>query len=235
MSTVTVAERVDSILERIQRAATSAGRDSGEITLVAVSKKQPVALMNEVGQLILKSGRTVVFGENYLQEFLTKREQLTVPYESHLIGPMQSNKVAKAVASFSLIESIQSERILHLVEKECLKQQKSLSVFLQINISADPAKAGISVAEGERILNDVIPSLKAVSIKGLMTITEFFEEPEMARADFAKLREFSGKMEREIGGNTLALSMGMSADFDIAIQEGATHVRVGSALFGERV
>ena len=222
------------VLGRIDIAARSAGRSALDVTLVAVSKKKPAIEMNELGALLLKSGRPIIFGESYLQEFAAKKAELNVPYKAHFIAPLQSNKISKAISLFSLIESIHSEKVLRLVDSECLKQDIRLPVFLQINISQDPLKAGFSSSECERIFLQRIPTLQAVTVSGLMTITEFYEKPEMARADFAKLRVLGQRLGVS-NGRVLALSMGMSADFDIAIQEGATHIRVGSALFGDRI
>jgi PLP dependent protein len=228
-----LAERLQLVLDRIASAARSVGRSELDVTLVAVSKKQRPVDMNELGTLILNSGRTVVFGESYLQEFSAKKEELRVPHQVHYIAPLQSNKIPKVVGLFTLIESIHSEKVLRLVEAESLKQNIQLPVFIQVNVSEDPRKSGVSLSDCERIFAEIVPNLQAVSVRGLMTITEYYEVPNMARADFAKLRELGQKLQLSLG-RPLALSMGMSADFDIAIQEGATHVRVGSALFGDR-
>jgi pyridoxal phosphate enzyme (YggS family) len=229
-----MSERLQTVLDRIDSAARSAGRSAHDVTLVAVSKKKSAAEMNQLGERLYKSGRPIIFGESYLQEFAAKKDELHVPYKAHFIAPLQSNKISKAVNLFSLIESVHSEKVLRLVDSECLKQKIMLPVFLQVNISEDPHKAGVTVSDCNRIFSELVPSLKAVRVAGLMTITEYYGVPDMARKDFAKLRILGEKLA-ESARMPLALSMGMSADFDIAIQEGATHVRVGSALFGERV
>ena len=146
-----LAERLQLVLDRIDIAARSAGRSALDVTLVAVSKKKSAIEMNELGALLLKSGRPIIFGESYLQEFAAKKAELSVPYKAHYIAPLQSNKISKAVSLFSLIESIHSEKVLRLVDEACFKLNIKLPVFLQVNISNDPHKAGVTVSDCERM------------------------------------------------------------------------------------
>lgn len=228
-----LAQRLDGVRKEIAAAAIRSQRAAIDITLVCVSKTFPVEIMNEAAESLVSRGLPVIFGENYLQEYEGKKPLIKVPHIAHCIGHLQSNKVAKAVALFDVIESVHSEKVLALIEKEALKIGKVMPLFIQVNISADPQKSGFATADLERIFSEVLPDCRAVEVLGLMAITELYDNREDARKDFRALKKIGEVLSRQCG-KTLALSMGMSADYDIAIEEGATHVRVGSALFGSR-
>jgi len=227
--------RIDTVLSAIDTAARSTGRAGTDIVLVAVSKNHPVELMNQASVLMQARGRPVVFGENYLQEFSAKQPLIQGSCQVHMIGPLQSNKVARAVELFDLIESVHSEKVLRLIDAEAAKRGKVMPVYLQINVSADPAKSGFATEEVARICHQVLPQCRSIRCEGLMTITGLYEEAEQARPDFVRLRELARGFPVTVSdGKPLALSMGMSSDFAVAIAEGATHVRIGSAIFGDR-
>ena len=212
------------IQERIAAALLRSGRAT-QVQLVAVSKLQPASLVQE----FLNLGGSIVLGENYVQEFKKKRVELKGDFKAHLIGPLQRNKAKLAVELFDLIESVHSAEIAEALNKAAAQIGKIQEVFLQVNISGDAAKSGFSAEATRTFFRDQLASLNNLKCTGLMTITELYEKAEDARADFRALYQLSESLRPG-----LLLSMGMSQDFEIAVEEGATHVRVGTALFGER-
>ena len=213
------------VSDNISKAAIACGRNPADIRLVAVSKKVPVEIIRD----FLDSAETsVILAENYVQDFVAKIKSLPRNFESHLIGPLQSNKVKSAVENFDLIQSVHSSRIINLISTQSQKINKTQRIFLQVNISADPAKQGFRPAEIESEFA-AFQALSNIKIEGLMTITMNYDEPEQARPDFIALRNLRDRLDSK-----LKLSMGMSADYPIAIAEGADYVRIGTAIFGER-
>jgi pyridoxal phosphate enzyme (YggS family) len=227
-------ERVINIESRIADATKKAGRSKNSVTLVAVSKRQPLEIVNEYCSFQNSRGGKVVLGENYVQEFASKQALLSGARKVHMIGPLQRNKVKLAVSLFDLIETVNSERLLADIDKEAAKTNKIQAVFLQVNVSKDKAKAGFMP---DLINADLLSSLakyRSIKIEGLMTITQFYDEAEEARKDYRLLKELGDFFKSSLSLPQCCLSMGMSDDFEVAIEEGATHVRIGSALFGER-
>jgi pyridoxal phosphate enzyme (YggS family) len=230
----TIADRIFAIHERIQRAAHRAGRDAKDITLMGVTKTQPAAKIVAAYEAGLRS-----FGENRVQEFAAKREGLTGLNDAAftLIGALQSNKVNKAVELFSAIHSIDSLRLAERISTAVARAGRApLPIAIEIN-TGDPAKSGLPPESKE--LDELLQSaerLSHVRIEGLMTIPPFTNDPEGARSYFRKLRELRDKIAacRLPGVRMDLLSMGMSHDFEIAIEEGSTCVRVGTAIFRER-
>jgi PLP dependent protein len=229
-----VAENISEIRGRISQAAKRAGRNPGEITLMAVTKTQPAEKIIAAYQAGLRS-----FGENRVQEFAAKREQLSdLPDATFaLIGQLQSNKVNKAVELFSAIHSVDSLRLAERINAAVERSgREPLPVAIEIN-TGDPAKAGLSPdsPELEQILTSA-PRLPHLRITGLMTIPPVTENPEGARPYFRRLRELRDTIAaRRLPEISMGLlSMGMSHDFKVAIEEGSTCVRVGTAIFGER-
>lgn len=221
---------LNNILDRIASAKSRAGRNDS-ITLVAVSKNQPVDKMNDLRKLVRLADQVVVFGENYLQEFKEKTAILEKPYKAHFIGRLQSNKVRQVVKLFDLIESVDSVDLLKLINTEAEKLGQEKEILLQVNVSSDPNKGGFDPEDLAAVLAETT-KLPFIALRGLMTITELYSNPEDARKDFKALRDLRAKMFPE--ESNIDLSMGMSQDFEIAIEEGATIVRIGTALFGER-
>lgn len=214
---------------RVEQSAQQAGRDPKLITIVAVSKKQPIEKLVAYQNICIKHGLTPVFGENYVQEFRDKLPRLTIPWQAHLIGPLQRNKVTKAVELFDCIQSVHTPEIAQAISAAAQKRSKVQEVFLQVNISNDPAKSGFA-EQGLEETYQRLSALPGMRIAGLMTITMDYENAEDARPDFASMRNLRSRL----AVSTLKLSMGMSQDFTVAIQEGADIIRVGTALFGPR-
>lgn len=227
---MSVAENLGKIRERIRQAALRAGRDPESVRLVAVSKTKPAAAIEEAfgcGQQI--------FGENYVQELVGKKAELPTGVSWHFIGNLQSNKVRQIAGMVDLIHSVDRLSLAAEIDRQWGTLGKVCEVLIQVNISREETKGGTSSEELLHLVRDVarLPHLRIV---GLMTMPPFFDDPEGARPYFRELRELAGKLQAAAvpGVEMRELSMGMSGDFEAAIEEGATLVRVGSALFGER-
>jgi pyridoxal phosphate enzyme (YggS family) len=232
-----IRERLAELRERIARAAARAGRDPAEVTLVGAAKGQPA----ESVAAAVRAGLTVV-GENYVQEAAAKVEAVqalladagTPPPRWHCIGHLQRNKARQAVGLFDAIETLDSEALGAELERRAAQAERRLDVLLQVNLSAEPQKAG---APAERVpaLLEASRAWSHLRLTGLMTIPAAAPDPETSRPFFARLRELAARLREAPGGHGLReLSMGMSADFEIAVEEGATLVRIGTALFGPR-
>ncbi len=223
-------DNVRRVRERIVRACTDAGRSPEEVTLVAVTKTWPVDL---VIQAI--SAGLADFGENRLQEAVDKIGTETWPREItwHFIGHLQRNKAKKAVDLFDLIETVDSLKLAADLDRHAENAGRVLPVLLQVNVGDDPRKWGVRPEEAAGIAES-IRALPHVDLRGLMTVPPYTEDPAGARPYFAELRRLRDGLEG-VAGPLPELSMGMSHDFEEAIREGATIVRVGSALFGTRV
>lgn len=232
MEEITV--RYDQILRRIDEAKQVAPHNR-EVTLLAVSKRQPLSRVQALQDAI--APEQLSLGENYVQEYREKKSSLG-PHIAHLIGPLQSNKAREAVSLFDVIESVHSEKIAQVLEKEAARAKREVSVFLQVNISQDQHKSGLTEEEFLELVRGWPQQHQWLHLRGVMTITAEYSSPEMVRSDYRKLyclaeRAYKAFPESFRGGLP-EISMGMSDDFDIAVQEGATVVRVGSALFGPR-
>ena len=219
-----IVDNLKRIHQRIA-AAERAGRDPSEIKLVAVSKMHPVEVLREA----ISAGATV-FGENKVKEAEGKIHELgRDSVEWHLIGHLQSNKVRKAVQLFDVIHSVDSLELARRLERVCEEENRErLSVLVQVDLAGEETKSGAT----EQELNDIaeyLTTCKHLTFDGLMVLPPLFDDPEATRPYFQKLRELRDEIVR--GGE---LSMGMSHDFEIAIEEGATIVRVGTAIFGQR-
>jgi pyridoxal phosphate enzyme (YggS family) len=217
------------VLERIAHAAERAGRDPGDVTLVAVSKTVAVERIRAA----VAAGLDVL-GENRVQEAAAKVGQVRGA-RWHLIGPLQSNKARRAVELFDVVESVDSLDLARRLDRIAheLRPGRPLPVLLQVNVDEDAAKAGFGPAEVAREL-PALCALPSLRVDGLMTIGRLPEDPEDARPTFRALRELSVRLREVDPGLGPTLSMGMSDDYPVAVEEGATIVRVGRALFGER-
>ena len=217
------------VLERIAAAAIRAGRDPAAVTLVAVSKTVPAEAVRDA----VAAGITVL-GENRVQEAAAKIPEVTGA-RWHLVGPLQSNKARRAVELFDVIESVDSVELaarLDRIVRE-VRPGARYPILLQVNVDRDPAKAGFAPdALGDAV--ERIAELDALETAGLMTIGRLVERPEDARSSFRRLRVMAERLRGGGRGLGTALSMGMTDDFEVAVEEGATIVRVGRALFGER-
>ena len=234
-----VAERLDVVASLLTQAAERAARSPASITLVAVSKKQSVESMRAYAVAAKARGIPVVFGESYVQEFKAKRQELGDVGQFHLIGPLQSNKIKDAVRCADVIESVHSRKVFDGIAKEAAALGKRQSIFLQVNIGKDPNKSGFTAEEIPEMCAVAAHLAQHVRLLGLMTITPYYDVAEEARGDFRAMHELRQRLvesgaNAHFEGHTIMLSMGMSSDFEIAIEEGADLVRVGTALFGER-
>lgn len=203
--------------------------DNKNFQIIAVSKKQPVEKMNAWIEFCNENNIKVFFGENYVKEFINKSQALIGNYKTHLIGPLQSNKVKKAVENFDCIQSVHSLKFLNLIEKEASKINKLMDIMLQVNISNDENKSGF-VREEVKEIFDHAKQLKNTKIIGLMCITANYTNKEDVIPDFNAMHELRNQIDTK-----LELSMGMSKDFDLALKCGASMVRIGSSLFGQRI
>ena len=231
---MSIAENIRHVHERIAAAARRAGRNPQEIGLLAVSKTFPAGHIRQAYEAGMR-----IFGENRVQEFATKAEAVRELREAqwHMIGHLQTNKAAKAVELFSAVDSVDSLKLAEKLNLAAEKIGKKLAVLIEVNLGGEKAKSGIAPEkpELEQILQSA-PQLEHMAIDGLMTIPPFTEDPQQARPYFRKLRELRDKLAlRKLPGVSMdTLSMGMSHDFEVAIEEGSTYVRVGTAIFGER-
>jgi hypothetical protein len=224
-------ERLSAVEERIAAACRRAGRERDGVKLMAVSKTHPAAAIRES----VAAGVTL-FGENRVQEFEAKRADVPESAEVHLIGHLQSNKAAKAAGIFSAIDSVDSLRLFERLEDAAEKLGRRLPVLLEMKLSDEAAKTGFDPA-GEELRKTLerAAGTQHVAVRGLMTIAALDENAETARACFRRLRELREELARRHPRVDLSeLSMGMSGDFEIAIEEGSTLVRIGTALFGAR-
>jgi hypothetical protein len=231
---MSVAENIAMVRERIHAAARRACRNVDEITLMAVSKTVPPDLIRAAYMAGVR-----VFGENRVQEFAEKVDALQDLREAqwHMIGHLQTNKAAKAAELFAAVDSIDSLRLAQKLNSAAQQSGKKLAVLIEINVGGEAAKTG--VAPESRELENILqaaPSLDHLEVCGLMTIPPFTDNPQKARPYFLKLRELQKQIStRQLPRvNLHVLSMGMSHDFEIAVEEGSTCVRVGTGIFGER-
>ena len=233
-SVSSVVKNLAAVRERIAAAARRAGRCPEEIALMAVSKTFPPEIIREA----YHAGQRL-FGENRVQEFADKLGALQelAGAEWHLIGHLQTNKAAKAAELFSAVDSVDSLRLAERLNAAAEKAGKRLPALIEINVGGEAAKSGVAPdsAELDRLLA-ATPQLTALQFRGLMTIPPFTDDPQQARPYFRRLRELRDQIAaRHLPGvNLNVLSMGMSHDFEVAIEEGSTCVRVGTAIFGER-
>ncbi len=225
-------ENLELVRKRIQRAAHISGRNADDITIVAVSKTHPVNVLREA----IIAGADV-FGENKVQEAEEKIEEIGKEnLKWHLIGNLQSNKARKAVKLFDVIHTLDSVELATRLERICKEEnEKSLEVFVQIDLANEATKNGVAVSDLPKLV-DFLQTCNCLKFSGLMIIPPFFEDFEKARPFFKRLREIRDELLRKnaFANKSGELSMGMSHDFEIAIEEGATLVRVGTAIFGER-
>jgi hypothetical protein len=223
--------RLERIKERIKETADACKRPPASIRLLAVSKTMPTEVVAEA----IEAGVTDL-GENYIQEAKVKINALaTYPATWHFIGHLQSNKAKYAVRLFDLIHSVDSLKLAQELDKYAKKNDKIQAILIQVNVAKEESKSGVYVEDTIQLLREV-SRLENISVKGLMTMPPFFNEPEKARPYFAALREFRDQIKKEAIPNISLdeLSMGMTGDFEAAIEEGATIVRIGTAIFGDR-
>ena len=224
-------QQLEQIRQRICQAAESCNRDADSVRLVAVSKTIAADTVREA----IEAGVTIL-GENYVQEARDKFNTLVqYPVSWHFIGHLQSNKAKYAVRLFDLIHSVDSLKLARELDKQAAKVDKIQQILVQVNISAEDTKSGISPDEAPGLIAE-ISKLQNLAVKGLMTMPPYFYQPEKVQPFFAALRKLRDQIKEQSLPNVSLdeLSMGMTGDFEVAIKEGATLVRIGTAIFGER-
>jgi pyridoxal phosphate enzyme (YggS family) len=223
-----LARRLDAVLADVAASARKAGRRPEEITVVAVSKTVARPAVDEAFALGVRH-----FGENRVQDAARKfAEPLTSGATLHLIGQLQSNKARTAVALFDIIESVDRPSLIDALEKEAARHGQPIAVLLEINVAREPQKAGCAPERAAELMGRLVES-SWLQPRGLMTMAPLFDDPEDARPVFVGLRELRDELARAFPSADLStLSMGMSNDFRVAIEEGATTVRIGRAIFG---
>jgi hypothetical protein len=228
--TVSIADNVARVEERIEAALRRAGR-ADRVTLVAISKQVPVERIAEAYRAGVRH-----FGENRVQEFEDKQPRLTLPAATwHMVGHLQSNKAKRALELFEGIDSVDSLRLAEKLDQAAAEQGRKVPVLIEVHLGDEPSKHGVAPDQVAPLVEQVA-GLASLSLEGLMTIPPFLEPPELVRPYFRRLRELAGEIDRRRlpGVAMRRLSMGMSHDFEVAIAEGATEVRLGTALFGPR-
>ena len=218
------------VLCRIKAACERSGRDPKEVTLIAVSKTKP-----EEEILTVYEAGCRTFGENRVQEMCQKAADLPSDIRWHLIGHLQQNKVKHAVSTAVMIHSVDSVKLAQAISKEAVKKDRIIDILVEVNAAEEESKFGISAGDVESFLREISP-LPGICVKGLMTVAPFVADPEENRAVFREMKQISVDVnQKKIDNIYLSeLSMGMTNDFEVAVEEGATIVRVGTAIFGER-
>jgi len=227
-----ISNNIEQIRARIATAASKSDRAPQEIRLVAVGKTQPIDAL----EAAIASGISII-GENYIQEARTKFDMLGhAPVNWHFIGRLQSNKAKYAVRMFDLIHTVDSLKLAAEIDKQAKKIGKVQEILIQVNISGESTKSGVSEKETLPLAQE-ISALRNIKLKGFMTMPPYFDSPEEARPFFAVLKHLSDKICAAGLPDTdiKELSMGMTGDFEAAIEEGATLVRIGTAIFGDRI
>ena len=250
---VKVQDKINIILQGLTNKYLESEEIPKKVNLVIVSKTQSSSKIQLIIDYFNENKEIPIFGENYLQEFVGKKEGLKGQYEFHFIGALQGNKVKKVVQNFDVIQSASSLKLCNQINSESLKINKIQKIFLQINISNDESKQGFSELEIIDYFNNYLKTHENIEILGIMAITANYESTERLttelnahdklRVDFKKMYDLKLRLItliksndfKNIFNNDLILSMGMSADYDIAIECGSTMVRIGSAIFGERI
>ncbi|MCI5649087.1 MAG: YggS family pyridoxal phosphate-dependent enzyme [Fusicatenibacter sp.] len=216
--------------KKICAACNRAGRKREDVTLIAVSKTKPVEMLREIYDLGERN-----FGENKVQELTSKFEELPGDIHWHMIGHLQRNKVKYIVDKAYLIHSVDSIRLAETISEEAQKHQCTVPVLIEVNVAGEESKFGVSLECAEELVKEAA-KLPGICIQGLMTIAPYVKDPEENRPVFRKLKELSVDIGRKNINNVhmTILSMGMTGDYEVAIEEGATMVRVGTGIFGER-
>jgi len=227
---MSIADNIKTVMDRIASAAKRAGRDPASVRLVVVTKTIDLARIEEV----VDAGAAIL-GENRVQEAKEKIERLGSVASWHLIGHLQANKARHAVKLFDLIHSVDNRELAAEIDRQAAKIGKKQNILVEVNIAGEASKAGMAVKNAPALVRE-IAKYNNIAVQGLMTMPPFSEDPEESRPYFCVLRELAEALARENIPNAAMkeLSMGMSGDFEVAVEEGATLVRVGTAIFGER-
>lgn len=225
-----IAENITAVKNNIKAACARAGRETEEVSLIAVSKTKPLPMLLEAYEAGCRD-----FGENKVQELVDKYEQLPKDIRWHMIGHLQRNKVKYLVGRTALIHSVDSLRLAEEISKEAVKKQVTVDILVEVNVAGEESKFGTTAGEAVELV-EKIALLPGICVKGLMTIAPYVENPEENRQYFVNLRQLSVDIKNKNIDNVSMeiLSMGMTGDYVVAVEEGATYVRVGTGIFGER-
>ena len=225
-----VAENLEQVRKNFELACKEAGRDPKEVTLISVSKTKPVSMLQEAYDAGSRD-----FGENKVQEIMDKVPQLPSDIRWHMIGHLQRNKVKYIVEKVALIHSVDSLRLAETIEHEAARHNVTVPVLIEVNVAQEESKFGLKTEEVLSLVESVA-AFPHIHIEGLMTIAPYVEDPEENRGIFRQLKKLSVDIaDKNINNvNMSVLSMGMTGDYQVAVQEGATMVRVGTGIFGER-
>lgn len=225
-----IATNLEEVENRIKEACRRSNRDVSEVTLIAVSKTKPTDMLLEAYHENIRE-----FGENKVQELCEKYEQLPKDIHWHMIGHLQRNKIKPLMNKVTLIHSVDSYRLAESISKEAVKAEVDIDILIEVNVANEESKFGVTTEETPALVEE-ISKLPNIHIKGLMTIAPFVSNPEENREIFRKLKQLSIDIKNKKLDNVsmCELSMGMTNDYEVAIEEGATYVRVGTGIFGER-
>lgn len=225
-----IRENVEFVEKEITEACNRVGRDRNQVSLIAVSKTKPVGMLQEAYDAGIRD-----FGENRVQELMEKMPVLPADIRWHMIGHLQRNKVKYIVGKVWMIHSVDSLALAEEISKEAVKKQVTVRILLEVNVAEEESKFGVTVQEALG-LAEAAAKLPGIRIEGLMTIAPYTEVPEENRIYFQRLKQLSVDIyDKNIDNvNMNVLSMGMTGDYSIAVEEGATYVRVGTGIFGER-
>ncbi len=223
-------ENLDNVLKNIADSEERSGRKKGDVTLIAVSKTKPVEMIKEVYDLGVRD-----FGENRVQELTEKYDKLPSDIRWHLIGHLQTNKVKYIIDKAYMIHSVDSLKLANEISREAVKHSVTANILIEVNVSGEESKFGVSPEDLEDLIRK-ISVLPAIRIHGLMTVAPYVVDSEENRQIFIKMKQFAVDITRKNIDNVNmdCLSMGMSGDYTVAVEEGATFVRVGTSIFGER-
>lgn len=225
----TVAANLAAVRERIAQACQKAGRNPQEVKILAVTKTHPAAVVEEA----IAAGVDAI-GENRVQEAAEKKPVVRLPAFWHLVGPLQRNKAKKAIELFDLIATVDRVPLAATLEKLLADRAKVMPVMVEVNVGREPQKSGALEEELPPLVSYMLCHCPHVQLLGLLTVPPYHPDPERSRPHFRRLRELARQLESTFQLPPLQLSMGMSEDFWVAVEEGATWVRLGRALFGER-
>ena len=225
-----LADKLNLVKKNIEEACDTAGRSPQEVTLIAVSKTKPVEMLKEAYDAGVR-----VFGENKVQEIVDKYDQMPSDVQWHMIGHLQRNKVKYIIDKVDMIHSVESLKLAEKIEKRAAQKDIVMDILIEVNMAAEESKFGVKPEDTEALLRE-IAKMQHIRVRGLMTVAPFVENQEENREVFRQMRELlvdmNGKKIDNIKMDTL--SMGMTGDYEVAIEEGATIVRVGTGIFGER-
>lgn len=225
-----IRDNLENVRMNISQAVKRAGRKDEDVTLIAVSKTKPVEMIKEVYELGVRD-----FGENRVQELIDKYDKLPNDIRWHLIGHLQTNKVKYIIDKVYMIHSVDSLKLAKEISREASKHNVTARILIEVNVSGEESKFGVAPDELESLIREV-SVLPSISIKGLMTVAPYVVDCEENRQIFIKMKQFAVDITQKNIDNVFmdCLSMGMSGDYPVAVEEGSTYIRVGTSIFGER-